>query len=214
MAVHSYVAAEAYAQAGQNALLAAQPQNPANSNRSSYDAGAPSVFFSSAGPRHAPDWSPYRSSLFVRFPQSVLPQDVVDYMLNQSLLTGRHYSLFRHGPASAPTRYEVREGSPTECDRSVLGGGAYDVYEERFFETAWVAHVHPPSQSPWPTDDDLAALAQRATLRPGLITRHSLFGFRHGEPVCVEIQGVYDPLFAEVSMRIISSYREAGPAVR
>jgi hypothetical protein len=214
MAVHSYVAAEAYVQASHNASLATSvSQDAANANHSSYS-NAPSVFFASSHHRATQDWSTYRSSLLVRFPQSILPQDIVDYLLNQSLLTGHHYSLFRHGPASAPRHYEVREGSPTECDRSVLGGTDYDLLEELFFETAWVAHVHPPAQSPLPTGDDLAALAQRATLRPGLITRHSLFGFRHGEPVCVEIQGVYDPLFGEVSMRIISSYREEGPAIR
>jgi hypothetical protein len=137
--------------------------------------------------------------LSVTLVHPTLPQDIVDYLLNQSLLTGKHYSLFRHGPSSSPIRYEVREGSPVESDRSVLGGKNCDPLEEIFFDIAWVAHVHPPSQSPLPSDDDLDAIAERASIRRGR-SRHTLFGFHHGHPVSVELQALYHPLMREVSL--------------
>lgn len=199
LTIHAYVASEAYAQSAPLAISSALP-SVTTAPTSSYETASPPVFFPSGTARTASAGSPYRSLLFVDFRRHILPQDVVDYLLNQSFMTGRYYSAFRHGPASAPEGYEIREGSPSGCDRSILGGEIFDALEELFFATTWVAHVHPPMQSPLPTNGDLAALAERAKLAGGRLVRHSLFGFHRGEPVCIELQAFYDPLFREVSV--------------
>jgi len=196
--VHAYLAAESYVQ-GSSAVLAAPQPTAASVQTNCYETAAPPVFFGHDTVAAHPS-TPYRSLFLINFQQNILPQGIVDYLLNQALLTGRYYSLFRHGPASKPERYEVRQGSPSGCDRSLLGGETFDALEEFFFETAWVAHVHPPGQAPLPTLGDLAALAERAKLAGGRIVRHSLFGFDRGEPICIELQAFFDPLFREVSI--------------
>jgi hypothetical protein len=202
--VQAYLSAEAYVAARQSLRpgtsttephAAAVPATPLNFRY------APSVFFETGeASRVDADVSPYRSHSFLRFPQNTLPQGLVDYLLNRSFLTGRYYSLFRHGPASAPNGYEVREGSPTECDRSVFGGGLCDSLEEAFFNVAWVAHVHPPHISPLPSNEDLSAVVERAQVSDHRNARHSVFGFIHHEPVCVEIHALWDPLFEGLSL--------------
>jgi hypothetical protein len=184
-AVQAYLAAGAYVQAhAGTGLTVSRPEAVPGAGNGSSFVPAPSVFFA-AGADACPGaaWAPYRSPYMVRFPQTALPQGVVDYLLNQSLLTGRPYSLFRHGPASAPVRYEVSEGE----------NETYDALEELFFDVAWAAHVHPPSRSPLPTEDDFTALAERALNRRGRCFRHALFGFLHAEPVCIEFQVIADP---------------------
>jgi hypothetical protein len=163
-------------------------RDPANA---SSDVPVPSIFFP-AGPDARPGaaGSPYRSSCLVPFPQTTLPQGIVDYLFNQSLLTGRPYSLFRHGPAWSPVRYEVSVGESE----------TYDALEELFFDVAWTAHVHPPLRSPLPTEDDLSALAERALNRRGKRFRHALFGFLHAEPVCIEFQVTADPFTRGLSV--------------
>ncbi|HEX5037172.1 MAG TPA: hypothetical protein VFX30_08455 [bacterium] len=198
-ALHSYVAAEAYAQAGgvsasSHSLFSAAASETLDAVP--FTRPPASVFFAPGpSPECASESSPYRSSLLIRFPQATLPQPVVDYLINQSFLTGLYYSLFRHGPASDPEAYEVREGSPTECDRSILGGERFDPQEESFFGISWVAHVHPPRQSPLPSDADLDALAERARISSSRHARHVLFGFHHGEPVSVDLRALWDPVF-------------------
>ncbi|HSA59376.1 MAG TPA: hypothetical protein VLJ37_06790 [bacterium] len=198
-AVQAYLAANAYVQARAGAPMAVSASEPLpgpvhGNHLETHFSDAPSVFFPAGASHRSPNaWTPYRSAFTVRLPHTTLPQEIVDYLINRSQLTGHHYSLFRHGPASRPSRYEVREGSPSASDRSVLGGETYDVFEESFFDVTWVAHVHPPSRNPLPTDDDLNALAERACHRRGRCFRHTLFGFLRGEPVFIEFQVMVDP---------------------
>jgi hypothetical protein len=195
--LNAYAHAEFYAQTRGSGLPAAAPF----AEPSAFRDYPPSVIFAAGSvPAKRLDDTPYRSSVLVRFPQATLPQDIVDYLLNRSYLTGRYFSLFRQGPSTAPEYYEVREGSPTECDRSILGGEGYDALEEAFFGAAWVAHVHPPHRSPLPSDADLEAIAERAALSETRHARHALFGFHHGEPVCTEMRALWDPFLGGLAL--------------
>lgn len=195
----AYVSAEAYAQArGASAAASAACEIPQAAarfepSRSVYFRAGESALSSAAA-------LPYRTSSLFTYPQATLPQHLVDYLLNQASFTGQYYSLFRHGPAWDPEVYEIRPGSPESPDRSALGGTSYDAAEERFFDIAWVAHVHPPQKSPLPSFEDLDAVAERARLNGRRIARHSLFGFLSGQPACVELQAIHDPILGGISM--------------